>query len=137
MKKFIIVLSFGLLLIACNSIQKPADNLLEGTSWKLIYVQKHLVTDGITITAAFQDGAVSGSSGCNSYSGSYETDEKEISFGPLASTLMACMDPDDVMEQESQYLAWLQEAQTFSVTQGELMIFRHDGEALTFVPNSQ
>jgi len=29
MKKFIIVLSFGLLLIACNSIQKPADNLLE------------------------------------------------------------------------------------------------------------
>jgi len=80
---------------------------------------------------------VSGSSGCNSYSGSYETDEKEISFGPLASTLMACMDPDDVMEQESQYLAWLQEAQTFSVTQGELMIFRHDGEALTFVPNSQ
>ena len=137
MKKITIVLLFGLLLIACNSIQKSTDDLLEGTSWELVNIQKHLVADGITITAAFQDGAVSGSSGCNSYSGSYETDGKEISFGPLASTLMACMDPDNVMEQESQFLAWLQEAQSFSVNQGELMIFTPDGEALTFLPKSQ
>ena len=137
MKKITVVILFGLLVTACNIIQKPTDTLLEGTSWELVYVQKHLVADGITITAAFQDGAVSGSSGCNSYSGSYETDGKEISFGPLVSTLMACMDPDNVMEQESQFLAWLQEAQTFSVNQGELMIFRPDGEALTFLPKSQ
>ena len=137
MKKITIVLLFGLLLIACNSIQKSTDDLLEGTSWELVNIQKHLVADGITITATFQDGAVSGSSGCNSYSGSYETDGKEISFGPLASTLMACMDPDNVMEQESQFLAWLQEAQSFSVNQGELMIFTPDGEALTFLPKSQ
>ena len=137
MKKITVVILFGLLVTACNIIQKPTDALLEDTSWELVYVQKHLVADGITVTATFQDGAVSGSSGCNSYSGSYETDGKEISFGPLASTLMACMDPDNVMEQESQFLAWLQEAQSFRVNQGELMIFRHDGEALTFVPKSQ
>jgi len=47
------------------------------------------------------------------------------------------MDPDNVMEQESQFLAWLQEAQSFSVNQGELMIFTPDGEALTFLPKSQ
>ena len=148
---FAILLMVGLLLSACNGEgtmenASPGDSLgseqnqavvesLDGTSWQLIYYRKTTVSEGIDITAIFEDGNISGSSGCNSYSGSYQVDGSKISFGPLAGTLMACMDPPEVMEMEQMYQEWLMDAQTFELSPDQLMIFRSDGEALTFVPN--
>ena len=50
----------------------------------------------------------------------------------MASTLMACVD-QSMMEQESTYLKFLGEAQRFELANGQLQIYRSDGEALTFV----
>ncbi len=44
------------------------------------------------------DGRVSGSSGCNRFNGSVTVDGKALSFGPLASTRMACPGPLDAQE---------------------------------------
>lgn len=46
------------------------------------------------LTIEFNDSTktVSGFSGCNRFSGNYKIDGNSISFGPLASTKMACMD---------------------------------------------
>lgn len=113
---------------------RPAD-VLEGTSWKLLHYRKTQVSEGIHITAVFEDGVISGSSGCNSYSGSYQVEGSKITIGPLAATLMACVDPAEVMEMEQMVQAWLMEAVTFELSEEQLMIFRSDGEALTFIPN--
>ncbi|MGB5730271.1 MAG: META domain-containing protein, partial [Acidimicrobiia bacterium] len=67
--------------------------------------------------------------GCNSYTGSWETDENSIEIGPLASTAMACAEPD-VMDQETRYLAALQEADTYRVDAATLEMFDAEGTRL-------
>lgn len=81
---------------------------------------------GSTLTAKFASGTISGDAGCNQYSGPYETDGIKIAIGPVASTLRACADPA-VDEQESQYLAALALARTFSLAGGNLTLFRDGG----------
>jgi heat shock protein HslJ len=89
---------------------------------------------GTTITATFEDGQVSGSAGCNSYSGSYQVSGDTITVGAVAITEMACLEPEGVMEQELLFVEFLTDAQTFRIADGQLQTFRPDGEALTFVP---
>jgi heat shock protein HslJ len=81
------------------------------------------------ITAEFVDGTVSGLSGCNNYSGSYELDGDKISVGPLAVTEKFCAEPEGIMEQETEYLAALQAATTYRID-GERMEMRDDDGAL-------
>jgi putative lipoprotein len=51
------------------------------------------------------DGGVSGFAGCNTFSGSYTTDGSTLTWGPLATTKMACQRPGSAVE--SDYLAAL------------------------------
>jgi hypothetical protein len=46
---------------------------------------------------------------------------------------MACLEPAGVMDQETMFVGFLGDAQTFQLGDGGLQIFRSDGEALTFV----
>ena len=121
---------------ACSNNRFPVGDPLSGTSWELVYYQKSPVIEGAKVTATFEDGQVKGSSGCNSYSGSYQVEGDKISFGSLMSTLMACLGPEGVMDQETMYLAWLQDAQTYQIYEDRLIIFGSDGEALTFIPSA-
>ena len=68
------------------------------------------------------DGQVSGKSGCNTYSGGYETSGDQLKIGPLASTRMFCEKPAGVMEQEQQYLAALQNAAAYEIAGSTLTI---------------
>ena len=61
---------------------------------------------GTELTAVFRLQKVAGSSGCNTYEGPYTTNGTLAAIGPLASTRKAC--PDDVMSQETAFLAALQ-----------------------------
>lgn len=118
--------------MAGNSAQMDP---LDGTAWKLLHYRKTQVSEDIIIRLIFEKGDLSGSSGCNSYSGPYQINGSGITVGPIATTLMACMDPSEVMEIEHMYQEWLLDAQTFTLREGQLMIFRSDGEALTFIPS--
>jgi heat shock protein HslJ len=87
--------------------------------------------EGTELTAVFgADGTVSGTSGCNNFSGGYMADGAgAIQIGPLVSTMMACSDPEGVMEQEMQYLAALQTAATYRM-EGDTMEMRTAEDAL-------
>jgi heat shock protein HslJ len=76
-----------------------------------------------------EDGSVSGSAGCNQYTGGYTVDGSAIKIGPLAATMMMCGEPEGVMEQEAQYLAALQAATTFAIP-GDVLELRDDSGAL-------
>jgi putative lipoprotein len=68
---------------------------------------------------------VSGSGGCNRLTGSFETTGGELRFGPIATTLRACLEP--VMHRETAFLAAL------ARTTG----FRLDKEGLALLDGSE
>jgi len=117
------------MLVACGG---TGSDSLNGTAWELYSIGKYSPIAGGKITIRFEDGQVSGTAGCNSYGGEYQVNGKQIKFNQMASTLMACVD-QSMMEQESTYLKFLGEAQRFELANGQLQIYRSDGEALTFV----
>jgi len=90
------------------SEEVPPEPLpLGGTTWDLdsIYSGDTVssVVAGSQVTMALaDDGSVSGSAGCNTYSGTYSLDGDALSFGPLASTKMVCA--EDVMAQEAAFI---------------------------------
>jgi heat shock protein HslJ len=101
---------------------------LEGPTW--ILERTLLRTE---ITAIFEDGKVTGSAGCNTYSGSYTVTagatENEIAIGPLATTRMAC--EQRIMGQETLYLSSLEAAESY-VIEGTTLTIYYPGGALTY-----
>ncbi|MEW5957135.1 MAG: META domain-containing protein [Chloroflexota bacterium] len=86
------------------------------------------VIAGSNITLEFgADGQAGGSGGCNSYGGSYQVQDKTLSFSQIASTLMACADAS-MMQQEQQYLEALQSAGQFELTDSHLTIRYDNGQ---------
>jgi len=83
---------------------------LLGVDWILddssLATQVAKVPAGIHIDLRFEGEQVSGSSGCNTYGGTFEAIGGSISFGPLHSTQMAC--DHRVMEAEAAYLRALE-----------------------------
>ena len=61
---------------------------------------------GTEMTAVFRFTTVGGSAGCNTYQGPYSLIAGAVAIGPLATTRIAC--PDDVMAQETAFLAAMQ-----------------------------
>jgi heat shock protein HslJ len=109
---------------------------LVGPTWHVVTIDGAKVLDGTQLTATFStDSRVSGSSGCNLYSGRAEAQTGRLAIGSLASTLMACQ-ADGVMSQERRYLAALQAATSFSVSGDELRLGRSASE-VTLVYSSK
>ena len=105
------------------------DLALEDTKWVLqSYGEPGNLTDVIVdteITAEFvsSEGTVKGSAGCNSYFGSYELEDSQLSIpGPIGATEMYCAEPEGVMDQEQAYLAILQLAESYEINGDELRI---------------
>jgi heat shock protein HslJ len=110
------------------AVYQAQSQELSGTSWDVIGYNngKQAVTSvlaGTTLTAEFgTDGTLSGNSGCNTFNGTYTLDGSKITIGPLASTRMACAEPEGVMEQEAQYLAALQTAAIYKLEGNRLQL---------------
>ena len=86
------------------------------------------------VTVTFSDGQASGSAGCNTFSGSYEAaDDGTLTFGPLASTMMACEEP--LMTLESAYFGAMDAVTSFSVD-GVALTLSGDGETLSYTAES-
>jgi heat shock protein HslJ len=60
---------------------------------------------------------------CNTYQAGYEVDGNNITIGLPISTLMACAEPDGIMEQEQEYLTALSTAATYQIS-GDSMEMR-------------
>ena len=67
-------------------------------------------------TALFANGEVSGTTGCNSFTASYEIIKgQQITIGPAMTTRKHCAEPDGIMEQEQQYLQALARTRTYTL----------------------
>jgi heat shock protein HslJ/uncharacterized protein YraI len=79
---------------------------------------------GTEISANFgAGGELTGNAGCNEYITDYSVSGNNIKIGVPGTTFRFCSEPPGVMEQESEYLAALQSAATYSF-QGDLLEMR-------------
>ncbi len=115
--------------------QAPTEALpLEGTAWTLTTIATpdsqavSTTIAGTRVTAQFDAGAVSGSGGCNTYHGTYETSDSSLTFGPLAATRKMC--EQDVSTQEQQYLAALDATASFTIDGDALSLSDDAGQML-------
>ena len=130
LKTLTLIALLSLLIYACSN----ADSLsLNGMSWELVAIGKHTPLADSHITLTFEDGQVSGNSGCNSFGGEYKLKGDSIEFGMLMSTMMACADSAR-MEQESTFMKMLGDAQRVELVDGQLQIYGSGQDALTFAP---
>jgi heat shock protein HslJ len=104
---------------------------LQGGTWTLTELDGQPVRVDAGITATFgADETLSGSGGCNRYSGSYLVEGSDIAVGALATTRMAC--EADVMDVEDEFLDLLQASTTWSVNGPTLILSTPDGADLVF-----
>ncbi len=84
-----------------GGILPPAD--LAGTSWTFVSIGGTPVATDRPTSLQFDGGRMSGSAGCNRFSGGYAVDGTTLKAGPLMATEMAC--PGAGMTQEAAFFA--------------------------------
>lgn len=129
MKKLIpVLLVMMVLLAACGSGNSSAS--VVGT-WKLVSYgsadKQTPAAEGVDTSIEFKDGKLSGNVGCNSFGGDYKVDGDKITFGPVMSTMMACLNQSG--DQEQGTLAVLQNTVKYAVSGDTLTITSADGKA--------
>jgi heat shock protein HslJ len=117
--------------------EKEAAVTLEGGSWEVTGFnngRQAVVSPmvGTVMTVAFENGVVTGQSGCNTFRATYSTKGDRITIGPAASTRMMC--GADVMTQEQQFLKALESATTWTFDGALLHLHRADGERVLVGP---
>jgi heat shock protein HslJ len=87
-------------------------------------------------TATFDpDGHVGGSTGCNSYDAAYQVSGQALAIGPIATTLVACVDPA-VATQEQDFLTALGASTRATALSGTSLLLTDDTGATTLILES-
>jgi heat shock protein HslJ len=110
-------------------IQGAPSPGLTGTTWLLTTLMEQPVPADPPVTVKFDnEGRLSGSSGCNTYSTGYETnpDAGSLTINPIiAATMMAC--PEPIMQQEQGYLVVLGTTATYLIDGDQLSLLDNTG----------
>lgn len=122
-----------IVLTACGDSRSLQPDPLNGTSWSLVSLGGTAPLLGTKITATFDAGSIQGSSGCNSFSGFYEISGDRIVVRDVQSTLMACIQPEGVMDQEQEFLTLLMGSEGYQIADGQLQLMRSGQVLLAFI----
>jgi heat shock protein HslJ len=126
-----VVVALGL--AACSRGGPPTASLA-GSRWLLVPESLGVpVPPGVTVTAVFGDGAVSGSSGCNSYRAGFVQSGTDLRIGPDVVTTDRACEPA-VADVERAFRARLTATTTFTLSQDSLLLAPDEGPALSFRP---
>ena len=130
-----LVLGIVMLLMVLSACSSAASGLTN-TTWKLVSYgpadKPTPAVPSVDTSLVFEDnGKVSGTMGCNQFGGEYKVKGDQITFGPLAATLMAC--PEPIMNQESAVLGILSGTVTYKADGSLLTITGADGSVANFV----
>jgi heat shock protein HslJ len=114
---------------AAIPVAPPAT--LTSNTWKLGWFDDtkgvwSKVAEGSTITATFlNEGKVTGSGGCNGYSSDFQlgTTPRIWFRRPEVPQNHLCQTPNGVMSQESAYFTDLEWAETYSITNNQLIMY--------------
>lgn len=97
--------------------------------WTLLTLNGAPLLADSTITATFEEGKITGYSGCNSYGGAYTVKGADLQLGEIAMTLMACLE-EGVMEQEQAYMEALSNVAKFRLDNDRLELLDASGVSL-------
>jgi heat shock protein HslJ len=118
------------------SARAPAVSPLPGKIWVLSSLVGKAPLKGTELTSEFTAKRVSGSAGCNRYTGTYKVSGSTIRILPLATTRKACAGP--IERQETAFLNILSRARSFVVRGGTLTLRSAAGQGLaTFKAQTQ
>jgi len=102
---------------------------LAGTSWTFVSIGGAPVEEGRPTSLAFTADRLSGSAGCNRFSGGYAVSEGKLLAGPLMATKMACPGPG--MGQEGAFFALMSGPVAISFPpDGTLVLTATDGQTV-------
>ena len=118
---------------ATLAVFAPQSQALAGSAWRVIGynngrqgVTSVLADTQLTLLFA-GDGRLSGSAGCNNYTGTYTASGSSLRIGPTAATRKMCVQPERVMEQEQQFLTALETVATIRREGDRAELRRADG----------
>lgn len=124
----------GMLMLGALAVTLSAcggdDAGLSAQTWTLTEVggEPAVATAIATLTFA-DDGTLSGNTGCNDFTTSYEVDGSSLTVTqPVAATLRACEEP--VMNQETAVFEALAATTKFSISGSELQLLDGSGATL-------
>jgi heat shock protein HslJ len=128
------VIALAGLLVGCGP--RPTDSpSLQDTRWVLVALGEASTLAGKAPSVEFSADQIRGSTGCNTYFGTYEVSGGELSIGDLAVTEMWCMEPEGVMDQEKAFLNALNAVASYQVETGRLELYNEAGtQILVFGP---
>ena len=110
-------------LAGCGTRSATVETGLTGTAWVLEDLSGAGVVERGRATLEFDEaGRASGMGSCNRYSGPVTLTGDRISFGPLISTKMACVE-EALTAQEGRFLGALEAAERYAVAGSELRIY--------------
>lgn len=103
---------------------KPDADLVN-TYWKLTELNGKPASLGtgkkeLHMVLALEKRRVRGFAGCNRFSGTYQKKERRLKFGPMAATMMACVEG---MDQEQTFLKALGQTNRYTVTGDNLSLY--------------
>ena len=94
------------------------------------------VLPGTEITARFgTDGSLSGSAGCNQYSGGFMAFDETLRMSNVTSSKALCSEPEGTMEQENTFLGLLNQAAKMKISAGQLEVFDGNGNRILVFVN--
>ena len=126
MKRSLVLLAVAAAVSACAITSREATIDLPGTSWALVELDgAEPVADAAPTLAFAEDGTVSGSTGCNTFTGSVTIEGTALEFGPLATTRMACADPA-VNEQEQAFLLAIEGVNSYTIDEDGRLVLEGD-----------
>jgi predicted secreted protein/heat shock protein HslJ len=125
---------------ACHDLNNDKEDKVtfENINWELkAYGDKTDPQDVLStafVTAFFDqtEASVTGSGGCNSYSGAYMLEEGKLTVSPLMYTAAFCQEPEGVMQQEQQLFTLFPDAVAYQFADEHLKITCTDDQILLF-----
>lgn len=132
MKSVLLIVSISICLFACqqgpgekdeNSTAtktRPSLTDIYGPTWITEQIDGLKVTTSQRATIKFEnDGHVTGTTGCNRFSGMAKINGQNITFGQFATTRRACI--PELMEQEQKFLEAIENIKKYSIDKNSLL----------------
>lgn len=138
---YVVILMSLAAVVQAQTSMSTDQRVLTGSEWRLVSLgpagAETSVVAGTTVTLRFgEDGRANGSTGCNSYGGTYQVRGDNILFSRIVSTRRACVD-QNANEQEHRLLSAIETANRFRLSSNRLTILSDRGRSvLNFVNNS-
>jgi len=116
-----------------NQSETSLLDQLIGTDWNLVEWEGMTILPDAVPTLAIDESGLRGTTGCNSYFGSFVLDGTAVAISEVGMTEMWC---EGVMEQEQAFLQVLQTAESLTLNENRLTLHTAEGD-LIFEPPTE